>query len=453
MDYPNFPPTNVTTLPVLVLCFAQGGRTAPQRRKIPREGLLLGRGVSVFDDAFRDAHMAARHAEIKVDRAGRITVRDLGTPYGTRINGEFLSGERELESGDVLRLGDTLMVYTRMVEGRPAESDLGANDGMLAVQRSIGCVAARRHSVVITGETGTGKEVVARMIHEKSGRHGPFVAVNCSTFTEALLSSELFGHTKGAFTGAVTDSPGLFRAANGGTLLLDEMAEIPLSLQASLLRVLETQEVRPVGGTRDISVDVRVIATVNQEMMDLVRAGKFRADLYARLAQWTIRLPKLNERRDDIPLLVGKILPRVDGRGRTLSPDLAEALLVHDWPLNVRGLLNILSIAIISTEDEEAPLAFTPEVQMAMWTTRSLTAEVEKTAEPTRTTLDKEELEELMVQFNGHVAAAGRHVGMTRSKLYRLLEAHGLEPNAFREGVARAPQGGQNQAPSWQHAL
>jgi DNA-binding NtrC family response regulator len=444
MDYPTSLYTNGAPSrraePALVLCFADGqGKT--ERCRIPTDGLLIGRGETVFSEAFRDPRMSPRHAEVRMAKGCRVVVRDVGSAHGTRLNGETLFGERCLEPGDVLRIGDTILIYTSSTEGAHAEADgLGVSDAMVAVQRSIDAVASRKHTVVVTGETGTGKEVVARQIHDRSGRNGPFIAVNCSTFTEALLPSELFGHVRGAFTGAVTEHPGLFRAARGGTLLLDELAEIPLSLQASLLRVLESQEVRPVGGTKDIAIDVRVVATTNRELMELVRAGKFRADLYARLAQWTIRLPALKARREDIPGLVAKILPRVEGEGRRLSPDLAEALLVHDWPLNVRGLLNALSIAIVSTESREGPLALTHEVQTTLYTTRSIEAEPEKPSVPTATTLDREELEGLMEQFHGHVAAAGRHVGMTRSKLYRLLEAHGLEPGGYRD-VTRGVSG------------
>ena len=301
---------------------------------------------------------------------------------------------------------------------------------MIAVRRSVDAVAARKHMVVITGETGTGKEVVARLLHQRSGRTGPFVAVNCGTFTEGLVASDLFGHVRGAFTGAVAEQQGLFRAARGGTLVLDEVAEIPLVLQANLLRVLEMSEVRPVGGTRDFATDVRVIATSNRELVDLVQAGRFRADLYSRLAQWTIRVPPLRERRDDIPALTSHLLARCDGLGRKVTPDLAEALLMHDWPLNVRGLLTVLSVAVVATPDEE-PLALGPDVQMALRTTRSMVLrDAEKNIE--HAVLDKADLTRLMERFHGKVAAAARELGITRPKLYRLLWAQDIDPALFR---------------------
>jgi len=417
--------------PTLVLTFAGRGNGGTQRCRIPPVGLLLGRNTLVFDEPFDDSRMSARHAELRID-GGKVLVRDLGSETGTRLNGHVLGGERALEAGDVLRLGDTLLVYALSVPGGGiAEPELvGTSAAMIAVRRSVDAVAARKHMVVITGETGTGKEVVARLLHQRSGRSGPFVAVNCGTFTEGLVASDLFGHVRGAFTGAVGEQQGLFRAARGGTLVLDEVAEIPLVLQANLLRVLEMSEVRPVGGTRDFATDVRVIATSNREMVDLVQAGRFRADLYSRLAQWTIRVPPLRERRDDIPALTSHLLARCDGLGRKVTPDLAEALLMHDWPLNVRGLLTVLSVAVVATPDEE-PLALGPDVQMALRTTRSMVLrDAEKNIE--HAVLDKADLTRLMERFHGKVAAAAREIGVTRPKLYRLLWAQDIDPALFR---------------------
>ncbi|TMA30124.1 MAG: sigma-54-dependent Fis family transcriptional regulator [Deltaproteobacteria bacterium] len=424
-------PTDGTAIePTLVLTFSGHGNGGTQRRRIPREGLLLGRDEVVFDNAFDDSRMSVRHAEIRLE-AGRVLIRDAGSENGTRLNGQILVGERALEPGDVLRLGDTLLVYApSSPNSGVAEPELvGTSAAMVAVRRSVDAVAARKHMVVVTGETGTGKEVVARLVHQRSGRTGPFVAVNCGTFTEGLLASDLFGHLRGAFTGAVSEQQGLFRAARGGTLLLDEVAEIPLALQANLLRVLEMHEVRPVGGTRDIATDVRVIATSNRELIDLVQAGTFRSDLYSRLAQWTIRLPPLRERREDIPALTSHLLARCDGLGRKLTPDLAEALLVHDWPLNVRGLLTVLSVAVVSTAGDE-PLSLGPEVRLALWTTRSMAGGPEKKIQPL--ILDKAELTRLMERFEGKVASAARHLGITRPKLYRMLWAEEIKPARFR---------------------
>jgi DNA-binding NtrC family response regulator len=290
--------------------------------------------------------------------------------------------------------------------------------------------------VVVTGETGTGKEIVARRLHRRSGRAGPFLAVNCGGFTEGLLASELFGHVRGAFTGAVRDQQGLFRAARGGTLLLDEAGDIPLPLQPTLLRVLETWKVRPVGSTSDVELDVRVVAASNRELVTLVQQGLFRADLYARLAQWIIRLPPLRDRRDDIPALCRALLVELGAGGRALSPDLQEELLVHPWPLNVRGLSNVLSVAMIATAAGE-PLELGPEVRSALADNR-----VERDAPPTETAalaLEPDRLAELLQRFGGRVAEMARHVGVSRPKLYRLLWSAGLDPAQFRGPRGRAP--------------
>ncbi len=418
--------------PALVLAFPHDGRRSTQSRTIPRGGVLLGRGAAVFDVPFDDPAMSLQHAEVGLD-SGVAVVRDLGSAAGTGLNGEPLHGTHELVQGDVLRMGDTLLVYARVAgadegeAGAGPEPELtGTSPSVAAIRRSIEAVAPHRRTVIITGETGTGKEIVARQIHRRSGRPGPFVAVSCGAFTEGLLASELFGHVRGAFTGAVQDQQGLFRSARGGTLLLDDVAEIPLALQPTLLRVLETWQVRPVGSTRDVDVDVRVVATTNRELLAMVQEGLFRSDLYARLAQWAIRLPPLRERREDIPALTSALLGRCDASGRLLTPDLQEALLVHDWPMNVRWLLNVLSVAAIVTPN--GALALGDEVRSALRNDPPESAGAHREAQ----VLDKAGLEELLGRFQGRVAEMARHLGITRPKLYRLLWAEGLEPAQFR---------------------
>jgi DNA-binding NtrC family response regulator len=420
----------------LLLPFPRPGNGPAQSRPIPREGLLLGRGAAVFAEPFDDPAMSPRHAEVHLHGAEAV-VRDLGSFAVTRLNGVAVRDSHALVEGDVLRLGDTMLVYTSLErapapceERFAAEPELtGATPSIEAVRRSVEAVAPHPRTVVVTGETGTGKEIVARLLHRRSGRAGPFVAVNCGGFTEGLLASELFGHVRGAFTGAVRDQQGLFRAARGGTLLLDEAGDIPLALQATLLRVLETWEVRPVGSPRDVAVDVRVIAASNRELVTLVQQGLFRADLYARLAQWIIRLPPLRDRREDIPALSRALLVRLDAAGRPLTPDLEEALLVHPWPLNVRGLLNVLSIAAIATPAGQ-PLALGPEVRAALQDNRFERSPLPPDAPPVE--LDRLSLEELLRRFGGRVAEVARHVGVSRPKLYRLLWSVDLDPARFR---------------------
>ncbi len=429
-------PAGEASPPVLLLVFPFPGTQALQSRPIPRGGFLLGRGEAVFEQPFEDPAMAPRHAEVRI-QGGRAVVSDLGSGSATRLNGVALGESRVLEEGDVLRLGDTLFVYsarTRVPEsaGKPASDEpelTGATPSIEAVRRSVAAVARHPRTVVVTGETGTGKEIVARLLHRSSGRSGPFVAVNCGGFTDGLLASELFGHVKGAFTGAVGEQQGLFRAAHGGTLFLDEAGDIPLALQATLLRVLETWQVRPVGSTRDVPVDVRVVAASNRELISLVRQGLFRPDLYARLAQWIVLLPPLRDRREDIPALCRALLAQIGAEGRSVAPDLEEALLVHPWPLNIRGLSNVLTIALIASPPD-LPLEYGPEVRTALEDNQIDEMELPPDAPPV--TLDRACLEGLLHQFGGRVAEMARHVGVSRPKLYRMLWTAELDPSKFR---------------------
>jgi DNA-binding NtrC family response regulator len=422
--------------PALLLAFPRPGDRPSQRRPIPHAGLLLGRGQMIFDEPFDDPAMAPRHAEIQL-QGKHAVVNDLGSGAGTRLNGAALNESRALVEGDVLRVGDTVFVYTsrERFPAAPGKSTAegpeltGSTPSIEAVRRSVEAVARHPRTVVVTGETGTGKEIVARLLHRRSGRKGPFVAVNCGGFTEGLLASELFGHVRGAFTGAAGDQQGLFRAAHGGTLFLDEAGEIPRALQPTLLRVLETWQVRPVGSTRDVPVDVRVIAASNRELVALVRQGLFRPDLYARLAQWIVRLPPLRDRREDIPALSRALLGQSGAAERSLAPDLEEALLVHPWPLNVRGLSNVLSVALIASPTGH-PLECGPEVQAALDDNRIDQMDPPPDAPPVA--LDRASLELLLHQFEGRVAEMARHVGVSRPKMYRMLWSMNLDPAGFR---------------------
>ena len=216
---------------------------------------------------------------------------------------------------------------------------------MQAVLAEAQAAARSNASVLIRGETGTGKEVLARLIHQSSDRaNGPWITVNCAAIPEHLLESELFGHVKGAFTGAVSSRAGLIRAAHGGTLFLDEIGDMPLDLQAKLLRVLEERVVRPVGSTQEYEVDIRVVSATHRDLPQAIRQGAFRADLYYRLNVLELRLPSLGERREDIPQLAQMFLDELCGpdNRKVYSPDAMERLMAADWPGNVRQLRNVV---------------------------------------------------------------------------------------------------------------
>ncbi len=234
----------------------------------------------------------------------------------------------------------------------------GRSPAIQIVKETIEKIAPYDINVLIIGESGTGKEVVAKTIHRLSNRADrPFVAINCASLPEELLESELFGYKKGAFTGATTDKKGLIEEANKGTLFLDEIGEMPLSLQAKLLRFLETKKIRPLGSVKEIDVDVRIISATNKNLEEEIKNGKFREDLYYRLSTITIKMPSLKERREDIPLLVENILKQLKGKYKkdikSVSPEFLNYLMHYEFKGNIRELRNILEKAVILSEGEE----------------------------------------------------------------------------------------------------
>jgi len=291
-------------------------------------------------------------------------------------------------------------------------------------------VADSDTSVLIQGQSGTGKELFARAIHNASPRaNAEFVALNCSAIPESLFESELFGHVKGAFTGATRDHPGLFRAAEGGTLLLDEIGDMPLSFQVKLLRTLQERVIRPVGSTESIPVDVRIISATHQDLELALEEKTFREDLYYRLNVVTLELPALTERREDIPLLANHFLhgfPDAKKRGVTgFSPDAMEELLTAPWPGNVRQLHNAVehSVALSTT-----PLIPVSLVQRAL---RVESGDIASFAEA-RSQFEREYLTKVLQMTNGNVAKAARIAKRNRTEFYKLLHKHHLSPPEFK---------------------
>ena len=291
-------------------------------------------------------------------------------------------------------------------------------------------VAATDASVLITGDSGTGKELLARAIHRASPRASkPFVAVNCGAIPEALLESELFGHVKGSFTGAQAHRQGLFPAAHGGTVFLDEIGDMPLSLQVKLLRVLQERTVRPVGSNETITVNVRVLSATHRNLDAAMAEGLFRSDLYYRLNVVKLRLPPLAERREDIALLAQHFLQSLAQRyQKTLNgfaPDALEALLTAPWPGNVRQLYNVV--------EQVCALAHSPLISLALVRRAldSATPEVLNYANA-KHRFERDYLSQLLKLTAGNVADAARLAERNRTEFYRLLQKHGLEPQRFR---------------------
>jgi DNA-binding NtrC family response regulator len=460
----------------LALVFLGGEIVLPPRRYRPGpEALPVGRdeasgGVVLASDS----RVSRRHASVHRGPLGRLRVIDEGSTNGTFVNGARVA-EAALAPGDVLTVGDSLLVVSAEPEGPDDGAPsgfVGASAAARRLRAELGRVAPSDATVLLLGETGSGKEVAARALHALSGRKGPFIAINCSAVPESLAESELFGHEKGAFTGAVA-RPGLFRAAEGGTLFLDEIGEMPPALQPKLLRALQERAVLPVGATAPHPCDVRVVAATNRDLAAAAAARAFRGDLYARLAEFPVHLPPLRERREDVLALFAHALGAGSPR---LEAALAERLLLHGWPYNVRELRSIAKrLRILSGE---GPYVLAPvEAQLApsregtappspprhdLATAAPLPASAvgpddgarpeARGAKPDGVKPDdrgakpgggraepprdpppgRAQLEVLLRRHGGVVSEVARAMGRSRKQVYRWLEHHGLDAEAFR---------------------
>ncbi|HSI61269.1 MAG TPA: sigma 54-interacting transcriptional regulator [Ideonella sp.] len=329
--------------------------------------------------------------------------------------------------------------------GKPAmatwrDAIVSRSAAMAEVLAEAQLVAATDASVLIRGESGSGKELLAQAIHKASVRSAkPFVAVNCSAIPEALLESELFGHVKGAFTGAIANHRGLFQSADGGTIFLDEIGDMPAPLQVKLLRVLQERQVRPVGAQQSVNVDVRILSATHRDLDAAMASGEFREDLYYRLNVVTLSLPPLSERREDIPLLAQHFLDRLarkyDKRLNGFAPDAMTALATAAWPGNVRQLHNVV--------EQVSALATTPLIPLALVQRALRVPSVEVlTYTEARQRFEHEYLVGLLKLTDGHVADAARLADRNRTEFYRLLQKHGLTPGLFRAD-APAPDAGE----------
>ena len=331
---------------------------------------------------------------------------------------------------------DTVAAALRL-SGAPAGTDAGWRTDLItrspAMESILGQakrVALSDAAVCLVGASGTGKELFAKAIHKASRRaEGPFVAVNCGAIPGGLLESELFGHKKGSFTGAVQDRMGLFQAAQRGTLFLDEIGDMPTELQVKLLRALEERVVRPVGSNEAIEVDVRVISATHRRLEERIAAGEFREDLFYRLNVVKLSLPALSERREDIPLLASHFLAdfarRYDRPRLTLSPEAMELLVAAPWPGNVRQLLNVVEQAVALSATDVIPGSL---VRQALDPGESALAPLEAA----RRAFERDYLVRILKIAAGNVTRAARLAGRNRTEFYRLLDRHALEPIKFK---------------------
>ncbi len=329
------------------------------------------------------------------------------------------AGEPRVEEGAGAR------AFARPADAEQLHGLVSRDPGMHSVFQTIRNVAETDATVLVRGESGTGKELVARAIHLESQREaGPFVAVNCAALTPTLVESELFGHVRGAFTGAVSDRPGLFEQATGGTLFLDEIAELPLDMQSKLLRVLEERTVTRVGGDRAVPVDVRVVAATHRALREEVKAGRFREDLMYRLRVVPLFLPALRERSADIELLLQELLDEQGQRGprrvTRIDPQAMRALLTHEWPGNVRELRNAVEYALAVGRGEVLRCDdLPPEI------VEGEPAQPDR-ASPEAETSERERIRDALEAANGRVGEAARRLGMSRSTFWRRRRTYDL---------------------------
>jgi DNA-binding NtrC family response regulator len=405
----------------------------------------LGRGVErdvrlaadgCLDIVVPDAWMSSHHAEL-ARGADCWTLTDLDSRNGTRVNGTRLEGGiiARVAEGDLFQLGHTFFRFIVAPEEGSPFRDAANVEGPIAswspqlaeIVAKAEAVAPTRVPVLLRGESGTGKELLARFIHSGSGRSGAFVAVNCGAIPSELVESELFGHRKGAFSGAHEEKAGLVRASQAGTLFLDEIGDLPFPAQAALLRVLQESEVLPVGAARPIPVDLRIISATHRDLEAQVKQNGFRHDLLARIDGVRLDLPPLRDRPEDVPLLVAALLRKL-APGRvdvSLEPEAAQALLEHDWPLNVRELEQALAGALALSAGGRIELAHLPHALRADESPprRELTPEQQR---------HREELSALLAQHRGNLSAVARAVGKGRTQVARWMEYYGLEAATYR---------------------
>jgi DNA-binding NtrC family response regulator len=404
------------------------------RKTVPFARLKVGKapgcGLVLSDPA-----VSSEHAEVVYSEAG-VRLQDLDSTNGTWLGGTRLT-EATLAPGAEVRMGESVLRFGRdRAEVRSetrAEASfhglVGVSPAMREVYGLLRAVAATGASVLLTGESGTGKEVAARAVHAASGRTGPFVVFDAAATDPEMVRSQLFGHIKGAFTGAAGARAGAFREAEGGTLFLDELGELPLDLQPRLLRALERREVLPVGSDRPVPVDVRVVAATHRDLPAMVDAGNFRGDLFHRLAVFPVELPSLRERPEDLPALIDK-LAAAGGWTLSLTPEAEAALAAHPWPGNARELRNVLERAAILARGRPATpddLRLSPGAA-APSPAATPTTPVTREAPAAPETLEQAErrlIQAALARHGGDRVQAAEELGISERTLRRRLAAWG----------------------------
>jgi hypothetical protein len=442
--------------PQLTLLFNSAAPLEPSRRLLLGDlhGIAIGRGapcsihLQSSSSAGRSARIdlseiavSARHASLT--RIGDAwLLEDHGSKNGTWVDGQPIEGRCRLISGAIIEIGPYFFLFKDASVHDPRElltdDDLVAprpllatfNGELAASIQALMAVARSDLPILVLGETGVGKELVATALHEMSGRTGLFVPVHLAAYPESILGSELFGYRRGAFTGAAADRAGLVRASHEGTLFLDEVGDLPAAAQVALLRVLETREVLAFGATAPSTVDLRLVAATNHDLDALVAEGRFRSDLLARLAGFVLRLPRLAERIEDFGLLLRAMLRKQRADGLAFTARAARTLLLHPWPMNVRELEKACTSAVALSAGRPIEQRHLPE--------RLLTpAPPVVHAGPAPDGRDRKAVEALLRIHHGNVTAAARAAGCATVQVYRWIRRHGIDLDRLRVGSVR----------------
>ena len=419
------------------------GRAVVSDKERLRVGAHGSNDLVLVEDRTASRH----HFEIQFTERGWLLV-DLNSTNGTFLDGRRIE-RAYLTNGAQIRAGSSTLTFAPIDEEVTVEPDregelcgmVGQSVKMRQVFALIKKIAPMDVSVIIGGETGTGKELVARAIHELSGRKkGPMVVLDCGAIPPNLIESELFGHEKGAFTGALAARPGAFERAQGGTIFLDELGELRLDLQPKLLRVLENREVRRVGGNDVIGVNCRVIAATHRDLLKEVSAGNFREDLYFRLSVINIQLPALRQRRDDIPHILRRALSDpelVEKHGRKhFSPEALAVLMAYPWPGNVRELMNVLSHVLTFSEGEEVLPGHLPPRVLGQVQEGPLPFNEHLSFKDAKEQLlenfEREYITSVLRRCEGNLSRAARESGLHRKSIERLVKKYTLDTRSMK---------------------